>query len=91
MNPFWLATSSYSDAPRKVEGVAAEGTEPPLPSSFKSDFFGKKVEDVVEWLRKKPKDDAIDGNFFTILDRTAKEEEVVIGRLGGYGLEDMGD
>jgi hypothetical protein len=44
---------------------------------------------VVDWLRKKPKDDDVDGNFFAILDKTASEEKVVIGRLGGYDLEDM--
>jgi hypothetical protein len=89
INPFWIATSSYSDAPRKVQGIATEGTKPPIPTSLKSGFLGKKAEDVVEWLRQKPKDDDVDGNFFAILDKTASEGKVVIGRLGGYDLEDM--
>jgi hypothetical protein len=88
MDPFWIATS-YSEAPRRVQGVATEGTKPPVPTSFKSSFLGKKAEDVVEWLRKKPKEDDVDRNFFAILDKTANDEKVVIGRLGGYDLEDM--
>ena len=43
----------------------------------------------MEWLRKKATDDDVDGNFFAILDKTASEGKVVIGRLGGYDLEDM--
>jgi hypothetical protein len=66
-----------------------EGTKPPIFTSFKSDFLGKKAEDVVDWMRKKPTDDDLDGSFFAILDKTASEEKVVIGRLGGNDLEDM--
>jgi hypothetical protein len=44
---------------------------------------------LVDWMRKKPTDDDLDGNFFAILDKTASEEKVVIGRLGGHDLEDM--
>jgi hypothetical protein len=89
LNPFWLATNDYSNAPRKVPSVATQGTEPPIPASFESVFRGKKVEEVVEWLRNKPKEAAIDGNFFAVLDKTATNGKVVIGRVGGYDLEDM--
>jgi hypothetical protein len=44
---------------------------------------------VVDWMRTKLTDDDLDGNSFAILDKTASEEKVVIGRLGGNDLEDM--
>lgn len=91
MNPFWLPHSTdFSDAPKKKPPghEAPDGTKPPV-SAYKSPFIGKKAEEVAGWLRAKPDDVDIDMHFFAILDRTAKDGFVVMGRQGGYRLEDL--
>lgn len=66
----------------------SEGTKPPV-SSYKSPFIGKKAEDVAKWLKDRPEDADIDIHFFTILDKSAKEGSIVVGRQGGYNLKDL--
>lgn len=88
-DPLWLASDDYSDVPKKVQGVATKGTKPPISSSYKSPWVGKKVEDVAGWLKNKPEEADIDINFFAVLDKSAMKGEVVICRIGGPELKDM--
>jgi hypothetical protein len=62
---------------------------PPIPSSYKSPFVGKKAEDVATWLWNKPEEVELDIHFFAILDKIAEEGNVIICRQGGSHLEDM--
>ncbi|KAF2794778.1 hypothetical protein K505DRAFT_336642 [Melanomma pulvis-pyrius CBS 109.77] len=89
-NCLWLPLSEddYSDAPKKVSGVATEGTKPPV-SSYKSPFIGKKGEEVAAWLKNKPKEADVDIHFFAILDKSAEKGSMVMGRQGGLDLKDM--
>lgn len=66
-----------------------EGTKPPVSSSYKSPFIGKKAEDVATWLKNKPKEAELDIHFFAVLDKTAEEGNVIICRQGGTHLRDM--
>jgi len=87
---YYLATDDYASAPhKKPDGPSEDGTEAPIDKSFKSPFVGKSVADVAEWLKKKPKDVALDPNFFAVLDKKAKEGEgsIVLCRLGNDVLK----
>lgn len=72
-----------------MDGKVADGTKPPVSSSFKSPFAGMKVEEVATWLNNKPKGVELDIHFFAILDKTAKRGDVVICRQGGAELKNM--
>lgn len=86
----WLATD-YDDAPKKDHNTIHERTEFPIDKGYKSPFAGKKVEDVVEWLKQKPEDVDLNEHFFAILDKTAEGGEIVVCRIGGKDLKDPDD
>lgn len=87
MYDFWLASKKYEDAPQKKPNEAQDGTKPPVDPSFKSEFAGMKVEDVAEWLKKKPDSVDLDPHHFAVLDRRAeKDGTVVICRIGDERL-----
>jgi hypothetical protein len=51
----WLATDSYDDAPQKQYDYG-NGTIPPIPEEFKSPWIGRRIDDLVKWLKVKPED-----------------------------------
>ncbi|KAF2727727.1 hypothetical protein EJ04DRAFT_570117 [Polyplosphaeria fusca] len=91
VNAFLLAPSSHTDLPKFESGKLHQGNEPPIPSHYKSHWLGKKIDDVAEWMRNVPEDRDVDHHFFAVLDKSAKEGKVVICRIGGRDLKDVGD
>jgi hypothetical protein len=71
-----------------VSSEVTEGIKPPVPSSYKSPFIGKKAEDVATWLKNNPEEAELDIHFFAVLDKTAEEGNVIICRQGGTHLKD---
>jgi hypothetical protein len=91
---FWLAdTTDYDKAPQKrVDGFIADGTSAPIHSLYTSPLVGWKIEDVADWMRKKPSNVSLDAHHFAILDVTARDEKrIVMCRIGGEHLKDMSD
>ena len=80
---YYLATEDYDSAPqKKPKGGGQEGTEAPIDESFKSPFIGQSLEDVAEWLQKRPKSVDLEGNFFAVLDKKAETGSVALCRIG---------
>jgi hypothetical protein len=73
-----------------VQGVATQGTAPPV-SSYKSPFIGKTGRELAKWLQNKPKEADVDIHHFAILDKTAERGKMVVARQGGPRLEDLED
>lgn len=46
---------------------------------------------MAEWLKHKPEDVDLNGHFFAILDKTAKDGDIVVCRIGGKDLQDPDD
>ena len=85
---FYLATNDYAAIPREPPGIPyPTGTEAPVPESFSSPFVGKSVRDVATWLSKKPENTYLDGHFFAVLDKKAKQSKVVLCRIGDDELK----
>ncbi|KAF1988476.1 hypothetical protein K402DRAFT_391707 [Aulographum hederae CBS 113979] len=83
-----LSTSSYADTIKRDPKKSHPGSTAPVDESFKSPFVGKKVEDVAEWIMKKPDDVDVDSHFFAIVDRRAeKDTTLVVCRIGDKYLK----
>ncbi|KAL8825987.1 MAG: hypothetical protein Q9170_007583 [Blastenia crenularia] len=79
---WYLAKPDYRSAPhRKPDGPGVPGTAAPIEPSFSSAFVGKSLEDVVQWLTRKPKDVSVDSRFFGVLDKKAVDGKVAICRI----------
>ena len=87
----WLATHCFGDAPQKPRDKRNVnlGTEGPVSETFRSPLIGKKVEDVANWLKKKPDTVDLDPRHFVILDKGAAENTIIVCRLGN--AEHKGD
>jgi hypothetical protein len=83
---------------KKADGDGQEGTEVPLPPSFKPALVGETVTDVAAWLKNKPVEVDLDGKFFGVLDKKAASEKdefgnekgnkIVLCRIGGRDGQD---
>jgi hypothetical protein len=54
------------------------GTEPPIPESYKSPWYGKTVEDCARWLQDAPNDVASDKEHFAAMNEFSKEDDTVL-------------
>ena len=75
---WYLATPDYHAAPHfKPAGPKEEGTEAPVDPAFNSNYVGKGLEDVAQWLIKKPPTVDVEGRYFGVVDKqTAKTGKV---------------
>lgn len=46
---------------------------------------------MADWVRKKLVGTGVDGHFFVVLDKRCVRGEVLMCRIGGRELEDLGD
>lgn len=78
---WYLATPDYRAAPQfKPEGRKEEGTEAPIDPTFKSRYLGKGLEDVAQWLLKKPLTVDVEGRYFGVVDKQTART----GKVGFY-------
>jgi hypothetical protein len=54
------------------------GTEPTLPSTYRSPWINKTVEDCARWLQSVPKDSPLNQEYFTVLNEYSKEDDTVL-------------
>ena len=82
-----VTSSDYSCAPKKryidiSDGEKREdippGTSPSVPSSFKSPFAGKTLQECAVYMRDTPCDVAWQTEFFCTIDENDKEEDTVM-------------
>lgn len=60
----------YRVAPQERPDYSHDlGTEAPIEPSFSSQFVGKRLEDVTQWLINKPPNVYLDDRFFGVLDK----------------------
>ena len=64
--------------PKKQPRGASEGTIPPIPKDFKSPWIGKRVDNLVRWLKSKPEGRDLDDRHFVVLDKVAKDDPPTI-------------
>lgn len=75
---WYLATPDYRDAPHYTPEPPPEyGTKAPIDPNFTSQYLGMNLEDVAQWLIKKPSDVDVDSRFFGVVDKqTARTGKV---------------
>ncbi|KAH8690414.1 hypothetical protein GQ44DRAFT_780427 [Phaeosphaeriaceae sp. PMI808] len=71
----WVATGSYADMPKDHNSGC---TEPRIPSSFRSPWIGKTVEDCAKWLQGAPEDTPVNKEYFTVMNEYSKEDNTVL-------------
>ncbi|KAK7413933.1 hypothetical protein QQX98_007201 [Neonectria punicea] len=75
----YVATDSYSDAPKRLENQYPEGTKAPLENSdFRSPFIGKSLESCAEWLKNAPDEVALNREYFTAVDQFSRADDTVL-------------
>jgi hypothetical protein len=53
-------------------------TEPSIPESYKSPWYGKTVEDCTRWLEAAPDDVASDNRHFAVMNEFFKEDDTIV-------------
>ncbi|KAL8685721.1 MAG: hypothetical protein Q9224_005701, partial [Gallowayella concinna] len=67
---WYLVTPDYRAAPQSdPEGPKQGGTKVPIDPAFKSQYVGKGLEEVAQWLIEKPPSVDVDNRFFGVVDR----------------------
>ncbi|KAF2648758.1 hypothetical protein K491DRAFT_698672 [Lophiostoma macrostomum CBS 122681] len=73
----WVASSEYSDIPRRPMGSRIpEGSKPPL-ESLPSVWIGKTIEQCAQWLSQAPEDIAVNRIYFAVISENMKENDTV--------------
>ena len=73
-----MASSEYSDVPRRPKGnPIPEGSKPPL-GSLPSAWIGKTIEQCAQWLSEAPEDIAVNKRYFAVICEHMKEEDAVM-------------
>ena len=86
---WYLATADYAAAPRfSDDPIDKKWTRRPINRSYHSPFIGRSLKDVVQWIKRKPKDVKLDSHHFGLLDKQSGQSgKVVLCKIGDKYLK----
>lgn len=75
----WLADDNYEHLPDFQGATAVRGTEPTVQATWKSQFLGKSLADIVTWVRNIPKPPkAVCKSYFAVLQKDLYEQRGMV-------------
>ncbi|KAL8798470.1 MAG: hypothetical protein Q9200_007768, partial [Gallowayella weberi] len=80
---WYLVTPDYHAAPQhNAEGPKQVGTKVPIDPAFRTQYLGKGLEKLTQWLIQKPSSVDVDDRFFGVVDRqTGRSGKIAVCRL----------